>query len=103
MFARFPSKAWTVLAIVLVCLAFATAVACQVHVGPLAHEHAAPSEHHEPSTPHSTGDVTCLLAVLPSLILLPTLLGILFVSYAVLFRLLPPVFPPFIPPKYALR
>ena len=103
MFARFPLKAYTMLAMVLVCLAVTTVVACHIHVGPLAHTHTTSSEHHEPSTPHSTGDLTCLLAVLPSMLLLPTLLWMLFVSYAALFRLLPPVFPPFIPPKYALR
>lgn len=103
MLARFQHKICTMLAMVLVCLAVTTVVACQVHVGPLAHDHAASSEHHEPSTPHSTADFTCLLAVLPSVILLPTLLWMLFVSHAVLLRLASPAFPPFIPPKYALR
>jgi hypothetical protein len=87
----------------LVCLAITTVVACQVHVGPLVHAHAAPSEHHEPSTPHSTGDLTCLPAVLTSVILLPILLSMLFVSHVVVLSLASPVFPPFIPPKYATR
>lgn len=99
----FPSKACTMLAIVLVCLAIATTVACQVHLGLLGHEHAAPSEHHGPSIPHGMGDMTCLLAVLPSVILLPTLLWILFESLAGFLRLAPPVLLPFIPPKDTMR
>jgi hypothetical protein len=98
-------KAYTVLALLLVCMTAIMVMECQVHTSGAAHEHATPSHHHHShdASRSTAGAVPCLLAVLP----LGVEFGVfIYVWFRITLRMLhgtSPVFPLFIPPRSALR
>ena len=102
MFVVSASKAWKILIILVACLMAVATTVCLVHTdgigeAPTAHQ----GHHHTSSSPsaHITLDLHCLLAILPTAVVLVWLcLGALCFS-VLLSKPVVPAFPPFIPPK----
>ena len=96
------SKAWKILIALVACLMAVATTVCLVHTdgigeAPTAHQ----GHHHTSSSPsaHITLDLHCLLAILPTAIVLVWLYLGAFYLTVLLSHPLVPVFPPFIPPK----
>jgi len=94
-------KTYAMLAMLLVCLTIAMIIVCQVHDLMSEPEHAAPIGHHHghSSHGHTMDGVSCLLAVLPIVILFLVFAHVRLYTTPVLLSSIAPVFSPFIPPR----
>jgi hypothetical protein len=96
-----PHKARQMMVLLLVCMAIGIGFACQVHPPAHEHGHAIPGTSHHSSSSHASLDVSCILAVLPTVVSLASLLlsvlhaTPLVVNHTLLVSL------PFIPPRQA--
>jgi len=96
------SRTWKILSALMACLLAVAAVGCLVHTdgideAPTAHQ----GHRHTSASPstHITLDLSCLVAILPTVVVLVWLcLGVLYLS-VLLSHPVVPSFPPFIPPK----
>lgn len=96
-----PRKAYKIVVLLLVCLAVGAAFACQIHPASSGHEHAMPDMHHTSSASHPGFDSSCVIAVLP--VMMVFLAWFFFAFYAAprMSKYTVPVFPPFIPPRFS--
>jgi hypothetical protein len=99
------AKTWKVLPALIACLMAMAAVVCLVHTdamethAPLqGHDHASSS-----SSMHLTLDLHCLIAILPSAMVLLALCAVAFALPLLWSHPRVPSFPPFIPPKALAR
>lgn len=96
------SKTWKVPAALMACLLAAAAVVCLVHTDAFDETHTPfQGHHHTSSSPsaHITLDLHCLLAILPTTVVLVWLCLGAFSLTVLWSHPLVPVFPPFIPPR----
>lgn len=98
MFPVLPHKSKQLIAVLLVCMAIAAALACQLHPAST-HEQAIPGSHHPGSSSPAGPDFFCMVAVLPAMITF--LLGALLAFHTPSGKLTytAPVSAPFIPPR----
>ena len=102
MFVVSASKAWKILIILVACFMAVATTVCLVHTdgigeAPTAHQ----GHHHTSSSPsaHITLDLHCLLAILPTAVMLVWLcLGAFYLAVLVSHPMVS-LLPPFIPPK----
>ena len=88
------------MALLLICMALGATLVCQVHATSAEHEHAVPDKGHAHPSAHSGLDLSCMLAVLPTVVILA--LFRFQISYVILLTLKTTavVLPPFIPPRH---
>ena len=103
MFTVIRRKTFTMLAILLVCALAAAILECELHTESSADEHATPVGHHHSASPHMTGRMACLIAVLPTAMFLVWFACMWLPISCRFVRLTPYVFLPFIPPKTVLH
>jgi hypothetical protein len=97
------SRTFPILAVLVACLLTAAALVCLVHTDALDDMQAPHQGHHHSSSAHITLDLSCIVAILPTVSTLLTLyLGALFLS-VLLSHPVVPASPPFIPPKALAR
>lgn len=96
-----PRKARLIVAWLLICLPVVAAIVCQVHTMPLDHEHAMPSHSHSGSSGPPLLDFSCIsmAAVLPTIVMLASLLFHMVHARPLLLKRTVLAFPPFIPPR----
>ena len=98
MLAAIPHKSNQLVALLLVCMAIAAALACQLH--PTSnHEQAIPGSHHPGSSSHAGLDFFCMVAVLPAMITFLLWALLAFHTPSRVLKYTAPVSPPFIPPR----
>jgi hypothetical protein len=106
MFVVSASKARKILIALVACLIAVAAMVCLVHTDGISEAQTAHQGHHHTSSSPSanlTLDLHCLLAILPTAVVLVWLrLGAFYLSI-VLSHPMTPSFPPFIPPKALVR
>ena len=96
-----PHKARQMMVLLLVGMAIGIGFVCQVHPPAHEHGHATPGTHHHSSSSHASLDVSCILAVLPTVVSLASLfLSVLHAAPLVVTHTLL-VSLPFIPPRQA--
>ncbi len=86
-------------AMLLIFTAIGTGVVCQFYTDPIDYEYAPSSKHQSAPSVHSMLDVSCLAAVLPSIMFFPSLFCFLFYARPLLLKRATPASPPFKPPK----
>jgi hypothetical protein len=98
-----PPKTQQIMVLLLVCMAIGIGITCQVHPHAHEHGHALPGTSHHSSSSHASPDVSCILAVLPTVVSLASLpLSVLHATHVVVTLTLL-VSLPFIPPRQALH
>ena len=100
------SRTFPILAVLVACLLTSAALVCLVHTDSLDDMQAPHHGHHHSSSSssaHMTLDLSCIVAILPTVSTLLTLyLGALYLD-VLLSHPVVPTFPPFIPPKALAR
>jgi hypothetical protein len=98
-------KAHRIIALLLIGLAVGAGFACQIHISPPDHGHAAPGTGQAHSSAHSFLDFACIgmAAILPTLMIFASLLFQMLPATPLLLKRAAFAFPPFIPPRHTTR
>ena len=96
-----PRKACLIVALLLICLPVVAAIACQAHTVQHDHEHAMPGHSHPGSSVPPLLDFSCIsmAAVLPTIVMLASLLFHMVLARPMVLKHTVLAFPPFIPPR----
>jgi hypothetical protein len=89
-------------AILLIFVAVGAVLACQFHVTTSGHEHATSNQHQSVPSAHAMLDVSCLAAVLPTMLVFAALICFLFYAAPMLLKHTAPASALFKPPKMSL-
>ena len=97
-----PRTPCRIVALLLICMTVGALIACQIHINPLDHGHAIPSQSHPSSAAHSFFDLSCMgmVVVLPTLVIFASFLFHLLHTTPLVLKHTVLAFLPFVPPRY---